>query len=636
MLPDVIKEKAKEQAKEEAQNKFQHNGQTVVPDGGEQYPESNVRRRNELRYDDERHSVEWLRSIFSTGYRLASKAIIPVLILGLIGGGILMFSGGGGYMGLLGDMFGSETSQAGNAFSDFGEVIGFQAGKFGKTLSCFGDAGCIKEWELNNTQEPGSNDVGETYELRVDGFNVFGADQSFDVAYQAPGTGIPISFLLKNTRHQLKGIDARNVSYRLRITETKFASGSDDQCSSGWISLQKYGQDVDGLGEGNANNLLLPGESAEPLNWQEEDMSLADCGLLQPGPSNSFDALLQVKYNYSSHSILQIDAMSNRHRNEENIERDRKNSDAVDTPVQSYIATRNPMTFSEVNGDRIDRPQQFEVGISTDENDVSYKVDAESFEFKDSSLTDHVESECSGLVKADEGGENMFELNKSVKEDIGDRQEDSWFDKRSSAVKAFCNFEFNDPEEISATGETLTFTAEADYQLKLSEHRTSFKVRNTRCTTENCPMLKPVSENLDTIVQTDLDDQDINRSSEDYRDKQYAICGRPQDDEDGCSVLKNGFKDRSSLVEENREEESRENGADLVVEEGNIAVKTSAIDDSKAFTCDAKQKSFNNSVVQFEPDELIDAIDEVGNKALNYSRGDWDMVDLEKPGITCK
>lgn len=472
------------------------------------------------------------------------KAVLAGVVgLGVVGVLVLpsLFPGTG-YGGLLDDMFGSYTA----GFGDIGSEVSYQAGRAVKTISCFGNAGCIREWRLNQTRRPGSEDVGETYELRVENLQVYGSDVGVDVAYQKPETKVPISFLLTNTRHGLKGIDAENVDYRIKVRDERLVGGT-DLCETDWIDLEKFGGNPP---SDYAGDTLLPGEAVEPLSYSSGNdyLNLEECGLLQPSAGTNMDFILQVKYDYSSQSTLQVDAMSRDHRRSEEIPIEFKNSETADTPVETYIEVRSPILFQDTDNDRTPIPFRSRIGVQTDERNIKYKVDVGGFEMTDSEVTESLD--CSGLRKE---GENSYKIAGGALDRISKRQrEDDWFSNRNQPVPVSCQFQIKETEvdSISPTGETLTMSADVSYTVLQEEQRESFEVANSLCTDYNCPMLVPlqsdsVSKNKD-IARKKLGEE-LDPDDEGYWSKSYAHCGRPQDAQQGCSVIKSfKLKDRSA------------------------------------------------------------------------------------------
>ncbi|MFB6114701.1 MAG: hypothetical protein ABEK04_00270, partial [Candidatus Nanohalobium sp.] len=359
-------------------------------------------------------------AVYGVYSKLGVKGLIfgALPVLALIG--LVTATGiGAGYGGLINDMLGSYTA----GLDDLSGEISYQAGQAWKTITCFGNAGCIREWRLNQTRQPGSEDTGETYRLRVKNIRVFGGDSGVDIAYQRKDAPIPVYFLLKNTRHGLKGIKARNVMYRLKIRNDQVLSQNSVLCSTkgepnansrGWIPLNKFPEGSN-LPEEFDRNTLLPGEAVSPLNYNGKNrLTLKECGLLQPGPSDTLTFVLQLKYKYSSQSTLPITAMSRDHRRAENIPIKFKRSKTADTPVETFIQARKPILFQDFKSGRRPIPFQTRIGVSTDDRNIMYRIDVNKFKMQDSSKTIHLSS-CDGL-KHLKG--NRYEFSEEVKDRI--------------------------------------------------------------------------------------------------------------------------------------------------------------------------------------------------------------------------
>lgn len=464
-------------------------------------------------------------------------SFIPITFFAVL----VIFTGvGAGYGGLADDMFGSYTA----GFGDIGSEVSYQAGRAVKTISCFGNAGCIREWQLNQTRRPGSEDVGETYELRVENLMVYGSDVGVDVAYQRPNAQVPVSFLLTNTRHGLKGINAENVDYRVKVRDERLVGGT-DLCETDWLDLEKFGGNPPSDSD-IFEDRLLPGEAVEPLNYAsgEDSLNLQECGLLQPSAGTNMDFILQVRYDYSSQSTLQVDAMSRDHRRSEEIPIEFKNSETADTPVETYIEVRSPILFQDTDSGRTPIPFRSRIGVQTDERDIRYKIDTDDFEMTDSEITEALD--CNGL---DESG-NTYTLAEQASRRIERRQREDWFSHRNQPVPVSCQFQIKESEvdSISPTGETLTMSADVSYTVLKEEQRESFEVANSLCTDYNCPMLIPLQSNsiTDNIARKKLDEE-LEPGDDGYWNKSYAHCGRPQDAQQGCSVIRSfKLEDRSA------------------------------------------------------------------------------------------
>lgn len=346
---------------------------------------------------------------------------------------------------------------------------------------------CLRQWRLNNTARPGSEDVGEKYRLEIQEFSV-GGQGGLDIAYKRPEYEVPVNFLLFNTRHGLKGIDARDVNWRVRIIDAD-REGKKAYCSTGWEEVpQSIGRSEEGT--------ILPGTSFSPRLSSLEDLTLKECEFLQPALGHDYTGELDVKYNYSSQSTLYVRAMSRKNMKDEGLTPGFKKSETADTPVETYINVKEPITYVEPEDPDEDSrsiPFTVKVGTSTDRYDVEYRVHPDDFEVIDSSRTDYNSDSCIGLDQGSKPGENTFGLSSLAQARMNNRIEPdntaTWFDSAKNPAAARCTFSLNEPETISPTGETLTMRVDANYTVVIEDTSDPFEVRNTMCSQLNCPIL---------------------------------------------------------------------------------------------------------------------------------------------------
>lgn len=340
---------------------------------------------------------------------------------------------------------------------------------------------CLRQWRMNNTARPGSEDVGEKYRLEIDSFSA-GGQGGVDIAYKRPQYRVPVSFLLLNTRQGLKGIEARKVNWRVRIGDAD-RSGDKAYCSTGW----KQVSDSIGRSEGT----ILPGTSFSPQLSSLNNMTLRECDMLQPALGHDYTAELDVKYKYSSQSTLQVRAMTRQNMRDEDITPEFKKSETADTPVETYINVKEPVTYviPESGGTPRSIPFTVQVGTSTDRYDVEYRVHPEEFNVYDSSRT-VVGGSCIGLEQEQGdtfGLSTRAEARMNNRIDVNDTT--TWFDAAKDPAAARCTFELDQPGTISPTGETLTMRVDANYTVVIEETSDPFEVRNTWCSRINCPVL---------------------------------------------------------------------------------------------------------------------------------------------------
>jgi hypothetical protein len=379
--------------------------------------------------------------------------------------------------------------QIGGMFQEEMRMISHMGAKMGCALK---GPQCLRQWRMNNTVRPGSEERGETYELRIEQFGL--AQEQVDVAYKEKKYDLPINFLVYNTRHGLKGITARDVSYRILVEDSSH-QGDNAYCTTGWKSINT------GTGD-----FILPGLGVSPTKSLEQ-INLGNCGLLQPSLGVNRVLTMELKYDYSSQATLYFDAMSRQYRREEGITPSFVKSETAKTPVQSYINIRAPVTYYEKEGggrEAVPFPARF--GFQTPGFSVDYHVKPETIDIDDSVLTRDISDSCSGL---EEVGDNSYEISDRAKERMSSRQwkEDddgdiktnaegervakTWFHRQLNPAPLRCTFELTDEgkESINPTGEQLLMRIDANYTIKREQEYSSFSVVNTRCTRNDCPML---------------------------------------------------------------------------------------------------------------------------------------------------
>lgn len=333
---------------------------------------------------------------------------------------------------------------------------------------------CYRQWQMNNTVRPGSEARGETYELQIAQFGL-GTDR-VDVAYKEAEYTLPVNFLVENTRNGLKGINARNVSYNIAVKDRE-----ETYCSTGWNKISSFDDE---------RNYILPGLGVSPTDSLEE-LNLGDCGLLQPSMGDNLVMELQVRYNYASQATLYVDAMSREYRREQGIEPGFKKSETAKTPVQSYINVNSPITFYETEGgDRNAVPFAARFGFETPGFNSKYRIDPDSIQIVDSSVTMNTDT-CNGLERDEDKGDNYYEISDEAKERINLRQNDSWFSADVEPAPLRCTMKIKEEDlgQISPTGEQLVMRIDGNYTILKQDKMTGFDVTNTLCTRHNCPML---------------------------------------------------------------------------------------------------------------------------------------------------
>lgn len=338
---------------------------------------------------------------------------------------------------------------------------------------------CLRQWQMNNTVRPGSDSVGERYELTIENFGI-GTDR-IDTAYKEKGYTIPVNFLVSNTRNGLKGITARNVEYKIDIRDQ-----DEVFCTTDWQSISSQGinvEDVEGL---NLEDNILPGLGVSPVRSLDM-LNLSACEMLQPSMGANKVMELNVRYDYSSQATLYFDAMSREQRRELGINPSFEKSETAKTPVQSYANVQQPVSFFETeSGSRRGVPFSARFGFETPGFNVEYKIHPGSIAIYDSTLTEAMEENCNGL-KHVEG--NQYNISERAAERISARQQEGWFSSNVEPAPLRCTMQLTNPEEIDPAGEELIMRIDGNYTIKKTEQFESFSVWNTECSRIPCPML---------------------------------------------------------------------------------------------------------------------------------------------------
>lgn len=407
---------------------------------------------------------------------------------------------------------------------------------------------CLREWRLNNTARPGSESVGQRYGLEIRNFELAQGD-SIDIAYKDRDYDLPLSFALYNPRYGFRGIDARNVSYRVQVVD--FSTMDEPYCDTGWTPVEGY--DVSGAEGKFSGNDLPPGTAAATEFLTHEKLTLENCRMLQPGAGETRTALLQIKYDYFSQATLSFEAMSRQA--SEGEEPEDKPSVTADTPAKAALSARSPALFDETDPEQ-DQFIPISATIETEETNTAYQV-------QDMRVTKPSRT-CIAASGGDEkcaedadedpgvdygrrclfepvsgGGENELKLNSDAESRLiagsGNLPDDYWFDRNNDPDMFGCLLNLEPGHGISPSGETLTMHVESNYTVRLEEQIGSFRVFNQRCSRFNCPLVVALngSEIGDAITQYNID----NRSSDYYWMTERATCSGV-DAEDGCAVAK--------------------------------------------------------------------------------------------------
>lgn len=420
---------------------------------------------------------------------------------------------------------------------------------------------CLRQWQLNNTKTPDSNNVGETYKLELDRFEV-GSGERVDVAYKNGDYKLPISFGLSNTRNGLYGINALNVSYRLRVLDFSrddFLGGEEDPyCETGWKPVQGYDiRDAEGGGTDYAGNDLYPGTSASTGFMRLDEITLKNCGLLQPGAGETKTVLLEVKYDYYSEATLYFEAMARSVLQQQpDVKIEWKASETADTPVKSVLNVNSPVIFEQENIGTTQRaavPFDMRASLTTGESDVDYRINnleiikSEEVQTYSDSQNCQFRQEGEKLIPSGDAAEIIHDQNEEVSDEeavqslkdyvygggessSSTSQSSRWFSDSNPPPFFGCTMELSNPGEITPAGQTLSMDVRANYTVKLDQKLERFRAVNTQCSTMNCPLL---------ITTQAADDMETPRN--------WKVKCQGPDSSDGCSVVQSDPSDWSQV-----------------------------------------------------------------------------------------
>ncbi len=361
-------------------------------------------------------------------------------------------------------------------------------------LQCFREGPeCFSEWQMNNTQRPGSEEEGEKYDLEVEGFEIE-RGQTIDVAYQRPARPLSVSFAMQNPMNGLKGIPAKDVQYKVVVRNNR-----DEQvCGTDFIPIQFYEQS-DSIGE----TTIPPGDSyvvgvrTDTEETLTDNLNLFDCALLQPGQARvTRNAELSYMYDYFSQSNLRIRAMSYENYADRDLERSYKKSETADTPVKSFINVYSPVIYDELeDGERNARPFEVQIGFETDDPDVKYRVQPDSVTFTPSRSTEIIDGSCGDFELQSTGRADVqtYELDDSGRKQINSETFDAnrWYTTARSPSVLECTMKLANSDEVSSSGETLIMDVSANYTVIKDDITDDFQIWNTLCSGKDCPLLLP-------------------------------------------------------------------------------------------------------------------------------------------------
>lgn len=404
---------------------------------------------------------------------------------------------------------------------------------------------CLRQWQLNNTRTPDSENVGETYKLQLERFEV-GSGEQVDVAYKDGGYRLPVSFGLSNSRNGLYGINALNVSYRLRMVDASrtnlLSGGMDPYCGTKWRPINGYNirepgnpdtVEVEIGGEEEtleySGNDLYPGTSAATGFMRLDNITLENCGLLQPGAGETKTVLLEVKYDYFSEATLYFEAMARRVMQENpDIQNKWKASETADTPVKSVLNANSPVLYDQEDIEAI--PFDMRASLKSGETDADYRIQhmeiikSEEVEVADNARDCQFVEKNGVLIPTEETNRTLGIT--------GDEGVD-WFSSSNPPPFIGCSLELSDPGQINPSGQTLSMDIMTNYTVKLNQQLERFRILNSRCNAINCPLL---------VTQQFLNSDEVAKE-----DNWKIRCTGP-DSSDGCSVVK-GDPDKWSNIQ---------------------------------------------------------------------------------------
>lgn len=377
---------------------------------------------------------------------------------------------------------------------------------------------CLRQLQANNSERPGSESAGIKFGLEIEGFSL-NDGYPFDISGRHKSDTIPVSFEVYNPVRNFKGIDAYNVQYRLTFDggETCVANGGRDTWG------EPLGEDIEQTkGPGG---MIEKGGFDRPVGTLD-DLTLENCGMLQPALGIYRDAKLQLLYDYSSQSTLQFKGMSENYMMEEGLRADPKESRTANTPVKTYVNVQSPVLFQDRNGIRTPDAVPVYVGFETGSFDIDYKVNIDELRFVSSSAMIDVDTaedrydrsfsgDCEDFVYE---GNDVYSINlsSSSANNIQQQQENGWFSSGSGPSPFRCDMMLDPGEDgstgpinsISPTGETLTARVDANYTVRLSSQGKNFEVTNqNRCAAGNlnCPLLVTHNETDGSTLRNSCD-----------------------------------------------------------------------------------------------------------------------------------
>jgi hypothetical protein len=532
--------------------------------------------------DDE--ETEDVSAAMIVGFVIFSVIVVlvqAVFVLSFAWAGLSAVAGGpvGEALGISQDYVAYYEERFSNQFlagRDLGDVVPMDgvfegAEKFRAQVGCaLKGPACLRQWRLNNTERPDSNDVGETYSLDIEEFNL-GSGSQLDIADKRNNYSIPISYSLSNDRRGLKGIAARDINYNVRIIDDD-SGRQEPLCETGYYPVPGFDLDSD-----EVENDLPPGTSASTEFLRHKSLNLSNCELTQPGAGIFKTGLLDVKYDYFSQATLNFEVMSLEEKTAREVNSENKNSKTFDSPVKAALQTNDPAVYErsiatdESESGYAGNPIAVRATLNADQDDISFKVrdlaldipdrlcvmdedrecmeiDWEEGEFVDGSLEDAWQ--CSLEPDGTRNGNHVMVLTDQVRSEIIQNETTEkeknlnlgaeWFDDEVPPDIFGCAFGLKNPAQVTPTGESFLIDIRTNYTVRIGKRLGSFEVLNTRCREINCPMIDPLELNNGFREEVLLSGPGYIGLEEEYKRKQKAKCrGSHPDAGNGCTAVNN-------------------------------------------------------------------------------------------------
>jgi hypothetical protein len=368
-------------------------------------------------------------------------------------------------------------------------------------IGCYFDPACIAEMQRNQSQRPGAEAQGREFALEVSQFSV-GAGRTYNIGSRDKKDGPGVYLVAKNPLKNYWGIPAYDVKYRVRLSHTD----GPENCTSEYYPLDQTGR-VSDIGE--RGGVIDAGRTASARK-EPDKINLENCGMLQPaglGPQGgiNFRPEVDLEYNYSSLSELNVRLMSSKHLTdrETDIVQDSKQSMTAKTPVQAYINMREPVLFkNDSSGDRKSDIYTLKIGFQASGYKVSgYRVIPEDIRITTSDYLTPVEGEgsansCKSLEKVSENTYKLSDYGLKNSFNSQKNNDDFWYTKGIKPQLILCDVKIDESiiGTISPTSETARLTIDANYTVRNTQSMTGdesdLKIVNRRCgSTLPCPLL---------------------------------------------------------------------------------------------------------------------------------------------------